>query len=149
MNKKGFTLIELLITIAIIGVLAAVATTAYVGSIKKAARSEAYSNLQNLRILEEGFYADEGNYAPAAVGTAAIQAVLPGFKPGTGTQYTYEITQETGDGLPTPVPVPYAGTTADLPLDTTPCFIATATGIANSRVADDVFAIDCNNIRNF
>lgn len=156
MNKKGFTLIELLITIAIIGILAGAATTAYIGATKKAARSEAYSNLENLRILEENFYADEGNYAPTpapgpvtVTGTAAIQAVLPGFQPGAGTMFTYAITQQTDVGLPTPVPVPYAGTTASLPGTTTPCFRATATGIAGTRVAGDVFAIDCNNNRNF
>jgi len=31
----------------------------------------------------------------------------------------------------------------------TPCFVAIATGAAGSRVAGDVFAIDCNNVRNF
>ncbi|MBS1112125.1 MAG: hypothetical protein H6Q95_417, partial [Nitrospirae bacterium] len=31
----------------------------------------------------------------------------------------------------------------------TPCFVATATGIANSRVDGDVFAVDCNNNKNY
>lgn len=29
------------------------------------------------------------------------------------------------------------------------CFVAAATGVAGTRVAGDVFAIDCNNNRNF
>lgn len=145
-NKKGFTLIELLIVVAIIGILAAIAIPSYVGQQKKAARSEAYANLQNLRLLEERYYAEQGVYV-AASGTAAIQAVLPGFQPGTGTSFTYVITNTSGVGLPNPVPTPYGGTTVALVPNTTLCFIATATG--TGRVAGDVFAIDCNNNRNF
>ncbi len=153
MNKQGFTLIELLITIAIIGILAGVAVTAYVGTTKKAARSEAYSNLESIRLLEEQVYADNADYAPIGggtrTGTAAIQGVLPRFRPGDSTNFAYEIIAAAGVCLATPVAVPYAGATAALVPATTPCFIATATGVANSRVTGDVFAIDCNNNRNF
>ena len=152
MDKRGFTLIELLIVITIIGILAAVAVTSYIGVTLKAARSEAYSNLGNLRLLEEQFFAETATYAGPAANEAAITALLPGFRPGTGLSFTYAITSVAdGIGLPTagPVPIPYDGSTANLPNANTPCFIATATGIAGSRVAGDVFAIDCNNIRNF
>ncbi|GAB4535588.1 MAG: hypothetical protein Fur0020_03030 [Thermodesulfovibrionia bacterium] len=156
MNKKGFTLMELLITIAIIGILAGIAVTAYVGSIKKAARSEAYSNLESLRLLEEQFFAENGDYAPASgslIGTANIQAQLPGFKPGDSTNYNYaiiadmQITDNLGNNTANP---PTTAATAD------PCFVATATGITGSRVCPngpdpdcDLFAIDCNNNKNF
>ena len=53
MNKKGFTLVELLITMAVIGVLAAGAVTAYIGVTKKAARSEAFAALESLLLLQE------------------------------------------------------------------------------------------------
>ena len=52
MKKHGFTLIELLITIAIIGILAGAATTAYIGSLKMAARTEGSTVFGNLRLLE-------------------------------------------------------------------------------------------------
>jgi len=149
-KEKGFTLIELLIVVAIIGILAGIASPMYTGSIRKAQRSEAFSNLQNLRLLEEQFFSENSAYVAGAT-TAALQApgALPGFKPGSSLMYSYAITNVTGVGLPTPVPVPYAATTAALVPATTPCFIATATGIAGTRVANDRYAIDCNNNRNF
>jgi len=150
MNKRGFTLIELLVVISIIGILSIVAVTSYIGVTLKAARSEAYSNLGNLRLLEEQFFAENATYAGPAANEAAITALLPGFRPGTGLSFTYAITSVAdGVGLPNPVPIPYDLSTAILPNANTPCFIATATGIAGTRVAGDVFAIDCNNIRNF
>jgi prepilin-type N-terminal cleavage/methylation domain-containing protein len=154
MNKRGFSLIELLVVIAIIGILATVAVTAYIGTTKKAARSEAYSNLGSIRLLEEQFYAENATYAGPAANTAAITALLPGFRPGTGTSFTYAITNADGVGLPAAVPIPYDNSTAALVPVTIPCFIATATGIAGTRVCPDaancdIFAIDCNNNRNF
>lgn len=155
-NNRGFTLIELLITIAIIGALAAVSVTSYVGVIKKAARSEAYSNLENLRLLEEQAFADSGNYSGPAVNTAAVQVLFPRFIPGADSNFTYAITSVVaGTSLPNPAAVPYDGATATpaalnpVGLPATPCYIVTATGIANTRVAGDVFAIDCINNRNF
>jgi prepilin-type N-terminal cleavage/methylation domain-containing protein len=152
-NEKGFTLIELLTVIAIIGILAAVAATAYVGVTKKAARSEAYSNLNSVRLLEEQFFAENPNYAGPAANTAAITALLPGFRPGNGLSFSYQITSVANNvGLPQPpniVSVPYNGATQALGDPNRQCFIATATGVAGTRVAGDVFAVDCNNMRNF
>ena len=143
MDKKGVTLIELIIVVAIIGILAMIAVPSYLGQQKRAARTEAYSNLQNLRLLEEQFFAENGAYTASAANVAAIQALLPGFRPGTGLSFDYAITQNVA--LTPPVAVPYGGAT----VAQTPCFIATAAGVAGSRVAGDVFAIDCNNVRNF
>jgi prepilin-type N-terminal cleavage/methylation domain-containing protein len=159
MDKRGLTLIELLIVIAIIGILAMIAVPAYIGQQKSAARTEAYSNLQNLRLLEEQFFAENSCYQPFVggvcpvatttfTGEAAIQAFLTGFHPGAGS-FTYSITVANGKGLPNPVPAPYDASTVNLPNANTPCFITTATGKAGTRVAGDVFAIDCNNNRNF
>jgi len=154
-NNKGFTLTELIIVIAIISILTVIAIPAYIGQQKSAARTEAYSNLQNLRLLEEQAYAENATYSGPAANEAAITALMSGFHPGTGLSFTYAITSvANGKGLPNPAPVPYDGSTADLPNATTPCFIATATGIAGTRVCPnpancDVFAIDCNNNRNF
>jgi prepilin-type N-terminal cleavage/methylation domain-containing protein len=143
MNKKGFTLTELLIVLAIIGILAMISVPAYVGQQKRAARTEAYSNLENLRLLQEQFFAENGAYTASAADVAAIQALLSGFRPGTGLSFNYAISQDVA--LVPPAAVPYDGATAAQ----NPCFVATATGNAGTRVNGDVFAIDCNNNRNF
>ena len=151
MDKRGFTLVELIIVVAIIGILAMIAIPAYVGQQKRAARTEAYANLQNLRLLEEQFFAENGIYAATtgADGTnqpgnvALIQAagILPGFRPGAGTGliFSYRIVQN--QQIVTTNPLAYGALT--------PCFTAIATGNTGSRVTNEVFAIDCNNNRNF
>ncbi len=148
MNKKGFTLIELLIVIAIISILALLAIPGYVGQQKRAARTEAYSNLQNLRLLEEQFFADRsiytaslGNCAADNPGNIAViqngggdpTNALPGFRPGNDTSYSYCLEQN----------INLNGNAQ------TPCFRASAYGNTGTRVAGDVFMIDCNNNRNF
>ena len=102
MNNKGMTLIELLIVIGIIGILAAIAIPGYIGQQRRAARTEASSNLENLRLLQEQFFADNGQYAPSGsgvgteinfeVGDTAISnaANLPGFKPGNVADLNYD-----------------------------------------------------------
>jgi len=145
MNKKGVTLIELLIVIAIIGILAVIAVPAYIGQQRNAARTEAYSNLDSLRLLEEQYLAENGCYyrtggpppvctdVPNISGVTNIQAFLPGFRPGSSLMFDYSITiNSSGTG----------GGTAS-------CFVATADGRNGTRVEGDTFTIDCNNNRNF
>ena len=80
MDKKGVTLIELLIVVAIMGILAMIAVPAYIGQQKSAARTEAYSNLQNLRLLEEQFFAENARYT-VNLGTCAAN------NPGNSSSY--------------------------------------------------------------
>ena len=60
--RKGFTLIEMLITLAILGVVSAIAIPAYNGYIKTAKMSEAHNNLAALRLAEEEYFLDNNEY---------------------------------------------------------------------------------------
>jgi prepilin-type N-terminal cleavage/methylation domain-containing protein len=164
MKEKGFTLIELLIVIAIIGFLTVVGIPAYIGQQRNAARTEAYSTLQNLRLLEEQFFAEKGSYT-TSLGTAGkdhlgnvavIQAggspadpnnALRGFKPGGGLNFSYWVVngQRITNASASPIT---AGVTNNVAADP-PCFVAFAQGNTGARVANETFAIDCNNNRNF
>lgn len=141
-KMKGFTLIELLIVITIIGILAMLAIPSYVGQQRNAARTEAYKNLENLRLLEEEFFSEFGQYTAGAAGVPAIQALLPGFQPGQDMNFNYQIVSNFAIDLPVANP-PTWGTGQN------PCFTAVATGIAGSRVAGEVFAIDCNSNKSY
>ncbi len=146
-NKRGFTLIELLVVIAIIGILAVASVTGYIGVTRKAARSEAYSNLETLRLLEEQFFAENnrytitlgncaadnpGNVATIRTGGGDATNALPNFRPGTDLNFSYCIQQD-----------------MDINGAQPGCFTAEAYGNTNTRVDGDFFVIDCDNNRNF
>ncbi len=116
-NTEGITLIELLVVVAIIGILVAIAVPVYTGYIRAAKRSEAKTNLQQLRLLLEQYYSENGSYCPGGDcsgspfdyqenddGSVKIDEIttysgtdyLVGFKPksaasGTAVLYNYSI----------------------------------------------------------
>lgn len=143
-NRDGFTLLELIIVVTIIGILAVIAIPGYIGYQRKAVRSEAFSNLEALRLLEEQFFAENnrytislGNCAANNPGNDAIVRngggdptnALPNFRPGTGGSFSYCLEQNIDSN----------GNAQD------PCFRASAFGNSTSRVAGEIYSIDCNN----
>lgn len=62
-NQFGFTLIELMITVAIVGILAAVAYPSYTGFITSSNRSEGQRELLRFANLQEQYYVDYRTYA--------------------------------------------------------------------------------------
>ncbi len=65
---RGFTLIEVMITVAIVGILAAVALPAYSGYVTRSRIIEATAKLSDYRVKMEQYYLDNRTYAGA--GTA-------------------------------------------------------------------------------
>ncbi|MDQ5767332.1 type IV pilin protein [Thiothrix subterranea] len=75
-NHQGFTLIELMITVAILGILAAIAYPSYTAQVQKSRRADAQVALQEIAQRQEAYFLRNRSYAKdvAQLGYAATSA---------------------------------------------------------------------------
>jgi type IV pilus assembly protein PilE len=64
--EHGFTLVELMVTVAILGIVATIATTSYTSQIQKSRRTDARSALLDLAGREEKLFSTTNAYSATA-----------------------------------------------------------------------------------
>lgn len=72
--ERGFTLIELMITVAIVGILAAIAYPSYTEQVAKGRRSQAKAQLVAGQLWMERFYSENYRYDTNSAGTPVTDA---------------------------------------------------------------------------
>ena len=99
-SSKGYSLLDLLITLAVTGILAAIALPLFSGYFASARETLMVRNIEALALLEEDFRLDRGVYVAGVHdpmnpdGPRSLQRLL-GWQPGRGERIVYEVSLET------------------------------------------------------
>jgi type IV pilus assembly protein PilE len=115
---RGFTLIELMITVAIVGILSAIAFPAYTQYVKRGKIADALGEMSTLRVKFEQYYQDKRNYGTTA---SSCGVPLPTNKPG----FAYTCSWGAGS--------------------TSQSFVITATGLPSGGMGGYVYTVDETN----
>jgi prepilin-type N-terminal cleavage/methylation domain-containing protein len=85
-NRRGFSLMELMIVVVITGVLAAIAIPSFTGYIQKSRTSEAVDFLGVIKLRQEAYRSEFGQYYKCGTSTTSIAAGdwMPADTSGTG-----------------------------------------------------------------
>ena len=94
-KQRGFTLIELMITVAIVGILAAIAYPSYTSHIRKGVRRAAQAQILDIANREQQFLLSNRIYVPYT-GTPSITASGYSLPPELSSKYTPDVTVATG-----------------------------------------------------
>ncbi|MRR49704.1 MAG: prepilin-type N-terminal cleavage/methylation domain-containing protein [Rhodocyclaceae bacterium] len=121
-QNHGFTLIELLITMAIIGILAAIAIPNYNEYIMRSRISEAVTGLSDMKAKMEQYFQDNRNY----VGACAANTAAP---------------------LPDNSKTKFFNFSCTLPADTSAAQTYTVTATGKNQMAGFVYTVTQNNSR--
>ncbi|MFY7864045.1 type IV pilin protein [Roseateles sp.] len=121
----GFTLIELMITVAIVGVLTAVAVPAYKDYARRGQLPDAFASLADYRIKLEQYYQDNRKYGTTTCADGANAPAWNTFVPASAKYFSFTCSLNVAGGQG---------------------FLLTATGIAGQAIGHS-YTLDFNNLK--